>query len=241
MAHFIYGLSTCRDAIASGKASAVFLQDESKSMNLLPVLKEKKISYKVVGKGFLNKLCNNGNHQGIAVELKDDYTTIPLESLLNKIASNTKSILIMLDGIEDPHNLGAILRIADSFGADGIIFKNANQVPLNETVAKVSTGAINYVNCVCVPNLTNTIKKLKQCGYWIYGTDMKASDNYNVVSYAKKSCLVIGSEGFGISRLVKENCDVLIKIPMIGHVNSLNASTATAIVVSEVFLKINDK
>ena len=116
-----------------------------------------------------------------------------------------------------------------------------NQVGLTPTVAKVSTGAINFVNCVEVTNLSQTISKLKEYGYWVYASDMNAKHNYFDIKYPSKTVLIIGSEGFGISRLVKENSDELIKIPMSGHVDSLNASNACAIIVSEVYRQLKLK
>ena len=119
--------------------------------------------------------------------------------------------------------------------------KKNNQVGLTPTVAKVSTGAINFVNCVEVTNLSQTISKLKEYGYWVYASDMNARHNYFDIKYPSKTVLIIGSEGFGISRLVKENSDELIKIPMSGHVDSLNASNACAIIVSEVYRQLKLK
>ena len=141
----------------------------------------------------------------------------------------------MLDSLEDPHNLGAILRTCDASGVDGVIIGKNRSVRLNNTVAKVSTGAIEYVKVAEVTNLNNTIKYLKKQGYWIVGAE--ATDEsilYNKMKYDMPICLVIGSEGKGLSRLVRENCDYLIKIPMVGHVNSLNASVSCSILVYEI-------
>ena len=227
--YYIYGLNTVKSSIESGRVISAVIQKDSKATSLINLLKEKKISYTLVNKDALNKLTKNANHQGIAA-LVEEYKTISLEKFINKSKNLTKSIVIMLDNIEDPHNLGAILRIADAFKVDAVIFKKAHQVGLTETVAKVSTGAINYIDCVEVSNLSKALKELKNVGYWAYATDMDGEQAYNQVNYADKSVIIIGSEGFGISRLVKENSDVLIQIPMFGHVNSLNASTACAIV-----------
>lgn len=233
MANIIYGINPIRSAISSGKVKKLYIQNGTNAMNLIKDAKENNVKYVLSDKETLSRMVGNVNHQGAVAETSD-YTTISLDELLKKTSSKDKSIIIMLDNIEDPHNLGAILRVADAFGCDGVIFKNSHQVGLNDTVAKVSTGAINYVDCVCVANLTNAINSLKENKYWIYGTDMDGKASYFDTEYASKVCIIIGSEGFGISRLVKENCDVLIKIPMCGHVNSLNASTATSIVISRV-------
>ena len=143
----------------------------------------------------------------------------------------------MLDGIEDPHNLGAILRSADAFGVDGVIIKSRGGVGLNGTVAKVSTGAISYVKVAEVNNLTKAALKLKDAGYWIVESDGSASLSYDEVDYHCPICLVVGSEGFGISRLLLSKADFVVKIPMKGHVNSLNASVATGILLSLISLK----
>lgn len=141
---------------------------------------------------------------------------------------------MILDGLEDPHNLGAILRSADATGADAIIIPKNRSVSLNQTVAKVSTGAIEYVDVVQVTNLTQTIQELKKQGYWVVGLELDGSIYYDEQDYKGNIAIVVGSEGKGISRLVKENCDVLVKIPMYGKVNSLNASVSAGLILYEV-------
>ena len=140
----------------------------------------------------------------------------------------------MLDGLEDPHNLGAILRTADATGMNGIIIPKNRSVSLNATVAKVSTGAIEHVDVCQVTNLVQTLKELKKAGYWVIGLEMEGSVDYKVQDYKGKIVVVIGSEGKGISRLVKEECDYMINIPMIGHVTSLNASVSASIIFYEI-------
>ena len=159
---------------------------------------------------------------------------LSLDNLLGKIKNIKNPLLVMLDELNDPHNLGAILRSGDAFSIDGIIFKSKNQVALTETVAKVSTGAINFVPCVQVVNLTNTIKTLKKNGFWVIGLDGNSSSTLKNIPSDVPLCLVVGSEGFGISRLVKENCDMLVKIPMTGHVDCLNASVACSIALYQI-------
>ena len=144
--------------------------------------------------------------------------------------------IVILDGIEDPANLGAILRSCDAFGVDGVIIKNTGGVSLNSTVAKVSTGAVMYVPVCGVANLSQAISELKDSRYWIIASDGSATKDYDEVDYKGPVALVVGSEGFGISRLVLQNSDLVVKIPMVGHVNSLNASVATGILLSQVAL-----
>ena len=179
----------------------------------------------------MNQLLPKG-HQGIAAKVAD-YTYKTLEEVIEK--PNDPKVFLMLDGIEDPHNLGAILRSSDAFKVDAIIIPKNRSAQLNQTVAKVSTGAIEYVDVVQVTNLNQTIKKLIENGFWIVGTDMDTPQTIHDIDVSSNICIVIGSEGFGMSRLVRQNCDYIVKIPMDGHVNSLNASVSTAIVLYEVF------
>ena len=174
-----------------------------------------------------------GNHQGAVLEI-EGYSYVDVDEII----SNPKGkypFIVMLDGLEDPHNLGAILRTCDAGGVDGVIIGKNRSVHLNNTVAKVSTGAIEHVKVSEVTNLTTTIKYLKKQGYWIVGAEAcDKSVLYTDIKYDMPVCLVIGSEGKGISRLVTENCDFLVKIPMVGHVNSLNASVSCSILIYEV-------
>lgn len=240
MAQYLYGKNSVLNAIEAKKVIEVFLKENFKDENVFKILKENKIFYSFKRKEEIDFLSNNQKNQGIIAKI-NDYKSINLDELIDKNKGNESSILIVLDNLEDPHNLGAILRIADAFNVDGIIYKKNNQVGLTPTVAKVSTGAINFVDCVEVTNLSQTISKLKEYGYWVYASDMNAKHNYFDIKYPSKTVLIIGSEGFGISRLVKENSDELIKIPMSGHVDSLNASNACAIIVSEVYRQLKLK
>jgi len=173
-----------------------------------------------------------GSHQGCMIEI-DDFKTYTLQEILK--GAKEDAIIVLLDGLEDPHNLGAILRSADAAGIDGIVIPKHRSVSLTPTVAKVSTGAIDTVKTAEVTNLNQTIKDLKKEGFWIFGTGMgKDARDYRTVDYKGKIALVIGSEGEGISRLVKENCDFIVTLPMMGSVQSLNASVAAGILFYEV-------
>ena len=194
---------------------------------------KRKITVKELDKqGIINVLPPA--NQGIGA-LVEDYKYLSIEDALKK--TNKPKLFLMLDQLEDPHNLGAILRSADAFSVDGIIIPKNRSVHLNSTVAKVSTGAIEHVDVIEVTNLTNTIKELKQNGFWIVGTDADTDQTIHDIQVDTDLCVVVGSEGKGISRLVKENCDYVVKIPMSGHVNSLNASVSTALVVYEIYRK----
>lgn len=162
-----------------------------------------------------------------------DYST--LDDMIDSIPEGKQPLLLMLDGLEDPHNLGAILRTCDAIEVDGVIIGKNRSVGLTPTVAKVSTGAIDYIKVAQVTNLSRTLDELKKKGFWIVGCDLQESQDYRKVDYNMPLCIVIGSEGFGISRLVKSKCDINVVLPMTGHVTSLNASVATAVILYQVY------
>ncbi len=173
------------------------------------------------------------NTQGVILYTEDYNYEIEEGEFLEKIAVMDKVRLLMLDGVQDNGNFGALIRSAECFGVKGIILPERNSVKLNENVIKASTGAIEYVDIVTVVNLTNFIENLKKLGFWIYGAEADAEKYYYEEKYPDKVCLVLGSEGKGIRQRVKENCDMLIKIPMYGKINSLNVSAAGGIILAE--------
>ena len=182
---------------------------------------------------FLNKLeldkIEHGNHQGIILEV-NDYEYSYIDDILDS------KIIVILDHLEDPHNFGAIIRTCEAAGIKSIIIPKDRSVKVNATVMKTSAGTLENVNISMVSNLVSTIKKLKDNGFWIIGTDMEGTD-YKKIDYTGKIALVIGNEGKGISKLVEKNCDFMAKIPMYGKVNSLNASVAAALVIYEAVRK----
>ena len=228
---YIYGKNTVKAALMnSGRSCKLFTV--KKNDEFINLAKKNKIEYEIVDNEYLNKLVGN-NHQCVALEIKD-YSYVTVDEIIKETKLNYPFV-VMLDGLEDPHNLGAILRTCDAAGVDGVIIGKNRSVKLNSTVAKVSTGAIEYVKVAEVTNLTNTIKYLQSKGFWVVGAEAcSKSVLYTEVKYDMPVCLVIGSEGKGISRLVSENCDYLVKIPMVGHVNSLNASVSCAILIYEI-------
>ncbi|HEY4600415.1 MAG TPA: 23S rRNA (guanosine(2251)-2'-O)-methyltransferase RlmB [Cerasibacillus sp.] len=189
-----------------------------------------------VPKHKLNQL-SKGNHQGI-VAFVASYEYAQLDDLF-AIANerNEDPFFIILDELEDPHNLGSILRTADATGAHGVIIPKRRAVGLTETVAKTSAGAIEYVPVVRVTNIAQTIDHLKEKNLWIVGTAGEAKEDYRSLDLTIPLAIVIGNEGKGISRLVKEKCDWLVKLPMVGHVQSLNASVACSLLLYEVYRK----
>ncbi len=191
------------------------------SEELIPFLKENKLKYDIVPKNRLDKMVK-GNHQGIVIDILDyDYYT------LDDIDSN---FVVVLDHLEDPHNFGAIIRTCECVGATNIIIPKDRSVTVNDTVVKVSVGAINYVKIILVSNIANAIERLQKMGYFVYGADMGGKD-YRELSYPDKKVLVIGNEGNGISALTEKKCDEIISIPMKGKINSLNASSSAAILL----------
>ena len=196
-----------------------------KIKNLLGEFPKSKI--KLARKSEIDNLTKD-NHQGIIIDM-EDYQYTPL----NKILDRGDDKILILDHILDPHNFGAIIRTAVAAGFNAIIISNDRQVLVNSTVIKTSVGAVFDIDIVLVTNLNNTIKILKDNGFWIYGTVMNGED-YREVDYNGKACLIIGNEEKGISKLVKENCDFLVTIPISPKIDSLNASVAAGILIYEV-------
>ena len=231
--NFIYGRIPSLNALTTSKVKNVYLQNNFSDDKILSLIKQKGLNPKRVDLGTLNKMSGNGNHQGIIVEVvPHEYSTVA--EIIKSCKGKEQPLVLILDEIEDPQNFGAILRSADAFSVDGVIIKSKNQVPLNWTVAKVSTGAIEYVKVAQVPNLSNVIKELKANGFWVYAADGSGKDSYEKMNYDGAVALIVGSEGRGISQLVMKNSDFIIKIPMSGHVNSLNVSVSTGILLSRI-------
>ena len=230
--NLIYGKNPVIEAIRARKALKVFVVNNFNDQKIISLIKENRIAVVNVSPLEMEKMCD-GVHQGIAAELKP-YQTVSLEEIIVKAKKKEKKIIVMLDNISDPHNLGAILRSADVFEASGIILPKHNSVTLNATVAKTSAGAINYVPVAVVNNLNQAIKELKEEGYWVVATDGSAEISYSSLKYDFPVVVVIGSEGKGVSPLVLKNSDYVVKIPQFGHVNSLNASVAAGILLAEV-------
>ena len=196
-----------------------------KIQNLLGEFSKSKI--KLARKSEIDNLTKD-NHQGIIIDM-EDYQYTPL----NKILEKEYDKVLILDHILDPHNFGAIIRTAVAAGFNAIIIPNDRQVLVNSTVVKTSVGAVFDIDIVLVTNLNNTIKTLKDNGFWIYGTVMSGED-YREVDYNGKVCLIIGNEEKGMSKLVKESCDFLVTIPISPKIDSLNASVAAGILIYEV-------
>jgi 23S rRNA (guanosine2251-2'-O)-methyltransferase len=218
----VYGKNVLKELINNNtKVSKAFVYKNFEDMNLINKL-NCKINY--LEKKELDKMID-GVHQGVILQI-DDYKYFDIDELGDKI--------VMLDHIEDPHNLGAIIRTCEAAGVKTVIIPKDRQVPINSTVMKTSVGTLDNVKIASVTNLVNAINKLKDAGYWIVGTALDNSVDYRSIDYSGKIALVIGNEGNGISNIVEKNCDFIAKIPMYGKTNSLNASVAAGIMIYEV-------
>ena len=184
-------------------------------------------------------MAQTENNQGV-IAIVPPFNYCEIEDILEESKiKKTKPFILILDGIEDPHNLGSIIRTAETAGADGIIIPKRRAASVNSTVVKVSAGAVEHMKIARVNNINDSIKFLKQNDIWIYGTDMEGANFYYEEDYRGGVAIVIGSEGYGMGRLVKENCDFLVKIPMKGKITSLNASVSAGIVMYEVVKQRN--
>ncbi|MGM0847143.1 MAG: 23S rRNA (guanosine(2251)-2'-O)-methyltransferase RlmB [Bacillota bacterium] len=237
---FIAGRNPVLEALKSGRdINKIWIAEGSQkgSMGVITALaKEKKVLVQFVPKQKIEGMVRE-NHQGVVAQVAA-YQYAEMDELYARAEQKGEiPFFLMLDELEDPHNLGSIMRTADASGVHGIIIPKRRAVGLTATVAKASTGAIEHIPVARVTNLAQTIDELKDRGIWVAGTDAKGADDYRRLDGSLPICLVIGSEGKGIGRLIREKCDFLIKMPMVGHVTSLNASVAASILMYEVHRK----
>lgn len=206
---------------------------EGSIKKIMGMAKEKRIPIMMSEKIALDRLANGTTHQGV-VAYVSAYDYCELEDIFDLAKQRDEAPYIMiLDNLEDPHNLGAIMRTAEAVGAHGIIIPKRRAVGITDVVVKASAGAVEYVPCVRVSNIAQTIEKIKEMGVWVAACDMDGQPYYKA-DLKGGIAIVIGSEGFGISRLVKEKCDFVVSIPMVGKITSLNASNAAAVLMCEV-------
>ena len=230
----IIGRNAAKEALQSGRAiDSVLVANGEKTGALPPIIaqcRDRGIPVKEVDRKKLDFMCGHGNHQGI-IMLAAAHEYASVDDILNAAREkNEPPFIIICDSIEDPHNLGAIIRSAECAGAHGVIIPERRSAGLSGIVGKTSAGALEYMPVARVKNLTDTIKQLKKEGVWVYCADMDGTP-YREAELSGAVALVIGSEGAGVGRLVKENCDGVLSIPMRGHINSLNASVAAAILI----------
>ncbi len=231
----VYGKNSCQEVLDSQKEILqAFIMEETNS-DFLNVLERKHVLVNMISKIEFKKMFQ-GNHQGVVFEI-EDYKTYSLEEFLPTLNLSTNPLLIMLDGITDVHNFGAIIRTCEAGGVSGIIIPKNRSVKLGGVVSKTSSGAIENMNIIEVTNLRNTLEKLKKQGFWNVGTSLDANQDYSEIFVDRPLCVVIGSEGKGMSRLIKESVDFNVKIDMIGKINSLNASVSAGIIIFDILRK----
>ena len=234
----IEGRNSVLELLDSGKdINKIYVQIGEKHGSINKIIakaKEKRIVIVQTEKSKLDKMSQTKNHQGVIATVPPfEYSSV--DDILEEARErNEKPFILILDGIEDPHNLGSIIRTAETAGVHGIIIPKRRAASVNSTVNKTSAGAVQYMKIARVNNINETIKYLKENDVWICGTDMNTNVYYYEEDYKIPIAIVIGSEGFGMSRLVKENCDFLVKIPMKGKITSLNASVSSGIIMYEV-------
>jgi len=233
----VIGRNPVREAIKSGRdMDKILVKKGEIEGSLVPIIKLAKnqgIPVIETEKQKLDQLAEGGNHQGVIAYVAT-HTYCEVKDILNAAKEKGKDpFIIILDKITDPHNLGSIIRTANCVGADGIIIPKRNSVGLNSVVAKTSAGAVEYTPVAKVTNISQTIESLKKEGIWVAGAEAGGDTMYRT-NLKGPLALVIGSEGEGISRLVKEKCDFLVEIPMYGNINSLNASVAAAVLMYEI-------
>lgn len=232
----VYGRNVIREILKNGKRKVykIFIFKAAKDISdILQIARSKNISIELKERSELNEMTNTDSNQGVVADI-EDIKLITLKDFLQKHKDKEKISVCILDEIEDPHNTGAIIRSCEIFGVYGIILPSKRAAPVNDTVYKVSSGAVEYIDIIQVSNINDAIYKLKDSGFWIYGFDIDAQEFLDKIKFDNKCVLVFGSEGKGLRELVKKNCDFLVKIKQKGKINSLNVSNAAAIVFYEV-------
>ena len=233
----IEGRNAVLELLESGKdINKIFVEKGEKHGSINKILakaKERKVIIVEKDKNQMKEMAQVENYQGV-IAIVPPFEYCEIEDILEEAKNrNEEPFILILDGIEDPHNLGAIIRTAETAGVHGIVIPKRRAASVNSTVNKVSAGATEHMKIARVNNITETIKFLKKNDVWICGTDMNTKQYYYQENYKIPIAIVIGSEGFGISRLVKENCDFMVKIPMKGKITSLNASVSAGIIIYE--------
>ncbi len=224
----VYGRNVAKEVLNNDKKiKEVFLQDTFDDKEIISLLEKKNIRVKRLNKKEIMRF-DKFSHQGIILDI-EDFNYTDYEDFFDK--ENAK--VVILDHLEDPHNLGAIIRTAEAAGIDGIIIPKDRSVDINSTVMKTSAGALENMKVAKVTNIVSTIKDLKDHGFWVVGTAMEGNYDFKEIDYSGKIALVIGNEGNGMSKGVTDVCDYIAKIPMKGKINSLNASVAAGIMIYE--------
>jgi 23S rRNA (guanosine2251-2'-O)-methyltransferase len=229
----IYGINPVVEALRAGRVRAlrVSARSDQRVQEVLRLAAERRVTVVRADAADLDRLAHGGLHQGVAAEIEQapDYDV----SDLVRASSGAAPLIVVLDGVEDPHNFGAILRVADAAGVDGVIRQTRRSAAVDGIAAKASAGAIAHVRLASVVNIARAIDELKDANVWTVGLAGDATETYSDVDLTQPTALVLGAEGDGLRRLVREKCDRLAKIPMLGHVSSVNVSVAAGIVLFE--------
>jgi 23S rRNA (guanosine2251-2'-O)-methyltransferase len=238
VSEWIGGKHAVQEALHAGRVVEKVLLAEglqkSSAEAMIRELQAKNIPYQWVPRSKLDQLAKQGNHQGMMAQVAA-YPYASVDDLFKQATKKEEPpFFLLLDGLEDPHNLGAILRTAEATGVHGVVIPKHRAVGLTSIVAKTSAGAIEYVPVTQVTNLNRLADELKERGLWLVGSDGNAKQEYTMVDYNLPVALVIGSEGTGVSQMMKKRCDFLVKLPMMGRVPSLNASVAAGVLMYEV-------
>ena len=233
----LIGRNAVTEALRAGRGiNKILLADgdrEGQVSEIVALAKERGIILQFVERSKIEAVAGGLRHQGVLAYVAP-VAYAELDDILAKAeAAGEPPFLLLLDELEDPHNLGALLRTADATGVHGVLIPKRRSVPLTATVAKTSAGAVEYVPVARIGNIAQTLKKLKEKGFWVAGADMDGTQNYYDADLTGPLVLVVGSEGKGMGRLTKEQCDFVVKMPMVGKINSLNASVAGSILMYE--------
>ena len=234
MAQYVYGKNVVSSLLRDKREIlTLYLLEGRKDSEIVGLANANKVRIKYVSRSELDKKVQ-GNHQGYVAEVRE-YKTYSIEEIMSSVPAGKLPLIVALDSLQDPHNLGAILRTVSCVDGDGVIIEKNRSVSLNGTVAKVSVGAIDTVKVAQVTNLAQTLRKMKDNGYWIIGTDVNQARDYRRIRYDMPVVLVIGAEGTGMRRLISETCDLKVKLPMEGEIGSLNASVACGILLYQIY------
>lgn len=238
MSEYIWGRNSVIEAINSKRTveKIYMLKGNLKGSieTITAKAKEKKIPVSYMSEEKMNEISKREKHQGV-IALISDLRYFSIDEIIEAAQEKRKKpLIVVLDELEDPHNVGSIIRSCEATGVDGIVIQKRNGVLATATVNKSSAGALNHMKICKAVNISRTLKELKEKGFWIYGADGEADKYYNEVNYDENVVLVMGNEGFGIRPLVKKHCDFLVKLPMIGKISSLNVSNACCVFLYEI-------
>ena len=228
----VYGINPVLEALRAGRVNVLRVGQRSggRMEELQALAAEHGVKVERVDSALLDRLARGGVHQGVVADVEDTSTDYSVEEL---VRGTDRALVVVLDGVEDPHNVGAILRTADAAGVDGVIVQNRRAAALGGAAAKASAGAVAYVKIAQVVNIARALDELKNIGVWTVGLSDDADTMYDAIDFTVPSAIIVGAEGSGLRRLVREKCDFTARIPMRGHVSSLNVSVATGIVLFE--------